>query len=75
MSLRCWHFLLHAAIGFFAVVNIRSAPSVTTDVGVPFDVGVPELTGYPFFSIRVVWHSAVDTGGKFASGINSISGQ
>jgi len=53
----CW--------GPAAVVNIPSAPGVTTDVGVPSDVGVLAVTGVPsFFSIHaVVLHSAVDTGG------------
>jgi hypothetical protein len=47
-----------------AVVNIPSAPGVTTDVGVPSDVGVLAVTGVPsFFSIHdVLLHSAVDTG-------------
>ncbi len=38
-----------------AVVNISSAPSVNTDVGIPSDVDVREVTGIPsFFSIHAV---------------------
>ncbi len=70
-----------------AVVNIPSAPCVTTNVGVPSDVGVPAVTGISsVFSIHAVeWHSTVDTNGKlaaaavvvgkFATGIDDTGGQ
>jgi hypothetical protein len=59
-----------------AIVNFPSSPSVTADVGVHSDVGVPAVTGVIFFSFHaVVWHSAVDAGGKFATRINNTHGQ
>ncbi len=58
----------HAAIGFFIccsvpAVDIPSAPSVTTDVGVHSVFGVPAVTSLTSFL------SAFDTGGKFAAAV------
>ncbi len=61
--LSCCYCLFCCCSGTAVVNNNLSTPSVTTDVGFPLVNVVPS-----FFSIHaVVWHSAVDTGGKFAA--------
>ncbi len=62
-----------------AIANIPAAPSVTTDVGVAPDVGVPAMLLCSILLLTRVAkmppNAAVGTGGKFAVGINDISGQ
>ncbi len=72
-------FGIHASTGFSAVAGVMLflifllLPVLPLMLhGVPSDFGVPAMTSVPspLLSIHaVVWHSAVDTGGKFAAAV------
>jgi hypothetical protein len=59
------------------LINIPSAPGVTTVLVVPSVYGVPAVIDIPSgFSIyAAMWHSAVDTGGKFAAVVVDTGGE